>query len=157
MLALAITAIITAFAVPGFQDLMARSRVNSATEELVNALQQARTTAISRARVVVLVPTDNTWTFRLDTDTGDVLSEHVMPATLQLRAWHGAPPGTDVEEVTFLASGMVRLTKPSDLPLELTLEVCDSGSVREVGRNVTLSRVGRLAVAPHANRTVCNP
>lgn len=155
MITVAIAAVVAAFAIPGFQDVMSRTRINSTTEELVNSLALARNTAISRRRTVVLVPDAGaipSWTLRLDTSAGEVLSRHRIEGTIRLSST------VNVEEITFQPSGYVQKTLPAPpAPLDFTLTVCDSSTKKELGRSVTLSRIGRIRAFPNATTSICNP
>lgn len=155
MITVAIAALVTAFAIPAFQDVMSRTRINATTEELVNSLALARNTAISRRRTVVLVPDPvdiPSWTLHLDTAAGEVLARHRIEGTIRLTA------AVAVEEITFLPSGYVQKTLPLPAaPLDFTLTVCDSSTKKELGRSVTLSRVGRVRAFPNAATSICNP
>lgn len=155
MIAVAIAALVTAFAIPAFQDVMSRTRTNATAEEMVNSLALARNAAISRRRTVVVVPDSvdlPSWTVYLDSDAGEVLSRHRIEGTIRLN-WTAS-----VDELTFLPSGYVQKTKPGPpVPLDLTLTVCDSSSPKELGRSIALSRVGRIRAFPNATTSICNP
>lgn len=155
MITVAIAGLVAAFAIPAFQDVMTRTRINSTTEELVNSLALARNTAISRRRRVVLVPDPietPSWTLRLDSGAGEVLSRHRIEGTIRLTS------AVAVEEITFLPSGNVQKTLPGPpAPLDFTFTVCDSSTNKELGRSVTLSRVGRIRAFPNAATSTCNP
>lgn len=155
MVVLAIVAMISAFAIPAFQDVMASTRVNSVAEELTGSIAMARNTAISRRRTVVLVPDPvsfPSWTLHLDSSAGEVLSSHRFEGTVRLAS------ATDVEEITFMPSGFVQKTLPAPAaPLDLVLTVCDSSSRREFGRTLFVTRVGRIRSVPNASLATCNP
>ncbi len=155
MITVAIAAVVAAFAIPGFQDLMSRTRINGATEELVNSLALARNTAISRRRTVVVrndagdIPS---WTVHLDSATGEVLSRHRIDGTIRINL------AANALEITFLPSGYVQKTLPLPVaPLDFTLTVCDSSTKDELGRSVILSRVGRIRQFPNPASNICNP
>ena len=63
MVTVAVAAILTTVAVPGFRDLVQNNRVTSQTNELVAALTMARTEAIKRGRAVevTVVQVDPGW------------------------------------------------------------------------------------------------
>lgn len=154
MVVLAIVAMISAFAIPAFQDVMASTRVNSVAEELSNSIALARNTAISRRRSVILMPAAAdaaSWTLRLDSKTGQVLSEHRIEDPVRLDYT------PDVTVVTFSPNGYVQQTEPAVAPLDLSVTVCDSSSRREFGRTVTVTRVGRIRSVPNASLATCNP
>lgn len=156
MVTVAIAVIVTAFAVPAFQDVMVRSRINGQSEELLNSLAEARNAAITRRRTVVFLPNApvaGKWEVRLDSKTGIVLAQHEFKAPVAL-TW----PAT-VVELSFQPSGLVEQTDPVPLgaPASWATMICDAGSNNEIGKNVTLTRMGRLQAAVHAGPVTCNP
>lgn len=159
MVTVVIVAIITAFAIPGFQDLRVKGRISAAAEEVSSSLQLARNTAIVRRRVVVLVPFNGGWDTWMDAvTTGTRLSSHTIPAPVVLTAWQGATVTDSVDRITFKISGQVEKTLPAAAaPLNMTIRICDSSVNNEIGRDVTMSPIGRIAVTPHSDKSVCNP
>lgn len=59
MVTLAVAAILLVIAVPSFRDLMRRSQVSSASNELLASLAYARTEAITRGQLVSMCPSAN--------------------------------------------------------------------------------------------------
>ena len=59
MITLAVAAILLVIAVPSFRDLMHRSQVSSASNELLASLSYARTEAINRGQLVSMCPSAN--------------------------------------------------------------------------------------------------
>ena len=59
MITLAVAAILLVIAVPSFRDLMHRSQVSSASNELLASLAYARTEAINRGQLVSMCPSAN--------------------------------------------------------------------------------------------------
>lgn len=155
MVVVAIVAIISAFAIPAFQDVMANTRVNSVAEEFTNSVALARNTAISRRRDVAMVPAGvdaASWTMRLDSKTGEILSEHRVEDPVRL----DYTPNVTV--IAFNPNGYVEQLEPTPAgPLDLTVTVCDSSSRREFGRTITVNRVGRIRSVANASLATCNP
>lgn len=154
MVVVAIAAVVSAFAIPAFRNVMANTRVNSVAEEFTNSVALARNTAIARRRTVVLMPAAAdaaSWTLRLDSKTGQVLSEHQVEEPVRL----DYTPNVTV--VTFNPNGYVQQTEPAVGPLDLSVTVCDASSRREFGRTITVTRVGRIRSVPNATLTTCNP
>lgn len=93
MVTIAIVAILATIAVPSFQEFARSSRLTSITNNLVGALQSARTEAMKRNRNVRLEPIDSSnwnkgWIIYVDTDfnnafsadAGDVLVTRTEPS-----------------------------------------------------------------------------
>lgn len=59
MITLAVIAILLVIAVPSFRDVMHRSQVSSASNELLSSLSYARTEAITRGQLVSMCPSAN--------------------------------------------------------------------------------------------------
>jgi len=59
MITLSVAAILLVIAVPSFRDLMHRSQVSSANNELLASLAYARTEAINRGQLVLMCPSAN--------------------------------------------------------------------------------------------------
>ncbi|MES2917307.1 MAG: GspH/FimT family pseudopilin [Pseudomonadota bacterium] len=158
MIVVAITGIATAFAVPEFQDMMARNRVGAAADEMVNALSAARNTAISRRRDVVMTRTGTVWESRLDNaTTGIKLGRLETQSPVIATFWQGATVSNDVTQMTFEPSGLVKKTSGGTESLSLTIRYCDSGSRRETGKDITVSRIGRIVAKKHSSLSTCNP
>ena len=161
MITVAIAAIISAFAIPGFQDLMARNRINSVAEEVATSLASARTTAVTQRRTVVLEPatTEDGWMVYLDCPpsatcpTSQSIESHEVIAPMTIT--HA--PST-VTEVSFRSSGMVVKSKPTpEAPIDLVITICDEGRTNEIGKDVSISRVGKITSRLHADASTCNP
>ena len=79
MVTVAVVAILATVGVPSFRDLIQNNRVTTQTNELVTALNFARTEAVKRARAVEVVidQTDSGWEadVRLSTDPTTILRE----------------------------------------------------------------------------------
>lgn len=159
MVTVAIVAIISAFAIPGFQDMRVKGRISAAAEEVSSSLQLARNTAIVRRRTVLLVPYNGGWDTWMDAvTTGVRLSSHTVPAPVVLTAWQGSTVTDSVQRITFKTSGQVEKTLPATAaPLNMTIRICDSSVTNEVGADVTMSPIGRIAITRHSSKSVCNP
>lgn len=161
MITVAIAAVLAAFAIPGFQDLMARNRINATAEQVATSLASARTTAVTQRRPVVMKPDvdANGWVMFLDcsscTTSQRIESNQIQaPMVLSLVS---TPAGT-VTEATLQPSGVVKRTLPAPVvPLDLTVRICDSSIADEVGKDVTITRVGKITSRLHADKSTCNP
>ena len=149
MVTLAVASIILSFAVPGFQNFMQTSRSVTHTNDLVTALNLARSEATRRgAPVVVCASTDNsTCSGATDWSTGWVVR---TPAGQVLRTWPPRSGGAgvltgNVGTIQFQARGSIA---PGTAPLlALQLPHC-SGTAR---RNISVNVAGRISV----NRAAC--
>jgi type IV fimbrial biogenesis protein FimT len=158
MITVAIASILAAFAVPAFQDMMARNRVGSTAQETVNLLATAKNTAVTRRRTVVMLHSAGGWEMRLDSKTGQLLQSQGIASPVEKKVWHGATETDVVNEIHFRPNGYVERVDPTPAaPLTLNMRICDSASRREVGRTVSMSRIGRITMLPHADATECNP
>ena len=74
MVTIAVVAILTTVAVPGFRDLIRNNRVTTQTNEVVSALNFARTEAIKRGRSVTvrLQPVGDGWSATVSTADADL-------------------------------------------------------------------------------------
>lgn len=154
MITVAIAAVLAAFAIPSFMDMMARNRINSMSEEMVNSLNTARNTAISRRRTVVLAPDATGWSIRLDSTVGQMLVRQRFDDRVLVTYTTTAPA------IVFRPSGGVirpDVLLPADNRFATTITLCDNESRREVGKNLAISAIGRIRTQAHANASVCNP
>lgn len=161
MVTVAIAALVSAFAIPAFQDVMSRSRINAVAEELSNSLQMARNTAISRRRTVVLLR-DTTvnfpkWELRLDTSTGELIDSHQIPGNIRLTTFNTAAPPVAVvlTQIEFRPSGYAAPT-PAATP-SLAMIICDNSTKKDLGRTIELSPVGRMRAFVNPSTATCNP
>ena len=155
MVTMAIAAVVAAFAIPSFQAVMSSSRLNAAAQEVSNSVALARNTAISRRRSVVWVPSAGSspvWKLAMDSSVGPVLARHAIEGNMSL-AYSVA-----FTEMTFQPNGYVQKTNGgATSAMDVTITLCDTSTRKESGRNVFITRVGRVRTAQHANATVCNP
>jgi prepilin-type N-terminal cleavage/methylation domain-containing protein len=156
MVTVAIAGIVAAFAIPGFQSVMSSSRLNAASQEVANAAALARNTAISRRRTVVWQPDTASatpaWNLRLDSISGPSLARHVLSSPMTMAST------VAFSELQFQPNGYVQRKDGTTLAaMDGEWRLCDSSTRKEVGRSVTISRVGRIRVVPHTDATTCNP
>lgn len=155
MITVLIAALIAAFAVPAFRDMLARNRINAISNEVVDALALARNKAVTSRRQVVIQPTGAGWTTYLDS----VLAANAIGAIQFASPLDITFPVSNPTSVTFEADGRVQNSTPTpSTPLvNWTVQICDSSIRDEVGKDVILSRIGRVSVRRHASATTCNP
>lgn len=157
MIVVAIVGIVTAFAVPEFRDMMARNRVSAAADEMLNSIASARNTAITRRRTVVVLVTTSGWEVRLDSATGTLLGSHELRSPVVANYWQAGTMTDVVTQMTFAPSGLVTKSNGTPAPLDLSIRFCDSGSRREIGKDITVSRIGRIILKKHPSAATCNP
>lgn len=156
MMVIAILAVLAAIAVPGMQLAQANSRIRSAAGDISAAIADARSQAAGRQRSVSLTSVGGEWR------NGWVMNFTVPIAGIPDMAAHrGLPASTtvtaapDMDALVFLPNGMVTQVDGTAIN-SVVFQVCDSNITTEVGRNVTMSRLGRTITQPHANAGVCN-
>jgi len=146
MIAVLIMATLLMIGVPSFRDSLANSNIRGAAGDLGIAFNSARAMAMSLRTVVVVKPlgTANDWNdgWMIDFDT----AVPVTGATKEKDQEFLPHPGVQVVEtgsgltsVTFNPSGIVTSTA--------TFTVCDLRP-NEVGRIITLDKLGRLDTQP---------
>lgn len=137
MITIAILAIISAFAVPSFNDMIQRNNRVSCTNEIIGALQLARSEAVRLGRNITVDAVGND-----DISTGVVITDPDNTVLQQTAAC-----GTSA--VT-LANGVLpfdyRGDGQTDLPVAgagLSIDVCYSGGGAD-GRSISLLSTGVL-------------
>ncbi len=149
MVIVAVAGIIASFAVPGFRSLVFSSRSVSDTNDVITALNLARSEATRRRFPIdVCASADNaSCSGSNDWSTGWIVR---TPAGEVLQAWPARDGGAgvlngNVSSIQFQATGA--LPAGVNPQLDLQLPNCrDSGR-----RNITISPAGRIAV----NRVAC--
>lgn len=139
MVTLAVVAITLAIGVPSFQGVVSDNRLTGAANNLIGALNVARSEAIKRGRSVVLTPVGSDWS------TGGRVATVAAP-TDYIKTF-AATTGITISiststSYTFLPSGLI-----STLAAAEVLNVCDSARTGETGRAITISVSGRASVA----------
>jgi prepilin-type N-terminal cleavage/methylation domain-containing protein len=153
MIVVVIAAMVTAFAIPAMQETLARSRVSGASEEVSNAMATARNMAVSKRRPLMLNMNGSEWQISQATTSLVLPLQPLQRGTLN----PGVTVGWPATQLTFDTNGRVTQTIPVAAPVSWTVSVCDTASRREEGRNVTVSRIGRIQTTKHASAAICNP
>ncbi|MGE6528926.1 pilus assembly FimT family protein [Pseudomonas sp. NPDC077382] len=119
MVVIALIAIIAGIAVPNYQSSMQNTRLTSARNSLVGALQMARSEAITRSITVTVTTVGATWVVNDGTEDIRVID---------------IPNGVAADNiaVTFQTNGRPQTTATIDIG----------------GRDVTLNALGRASIAP---------
>ena len=150
MITVAVFAIVAAIAAPAMQAMVAASRLNGATSELVTALQLAEAEAIRRnARVMVCASADGAtcsgsgdWSRWIVTDGGATpIRDQSANAEMRLSG-----PGAGI---TFLPSGLIRAQQG--------LTVCaPTTKVTDNQRVITILISGVVSYAKSGSAGVCS-
>lgn len=146
MIVLVIAAILLSLAIPSFSNLLRNNRLNTAVESFTNAVNFARTEALTKGRTVHFGPQANN-----DWSTGtivwlDGVADNVFDAgdDEELRRWEKVPSDQVLAPVnaglTFLAFNSTGLAAQSD-----NFTLCN-GSTGEQGRRVLLTRGGSISI-----------
>lgn len=158
MVVIAILAILAALALPALGDAQARARIRAASGDVMSALADSRAQSIGRQRSLTLSANGGDWS------DGWVLALTVpLPGLQDLAAHRGLPqatvitvmPDATLASLVFLPDGMVQKADGTAINT-VTFRICDSNVDSEVGRDITLSRLGRAMMRAHADATVCN-
>lgn len=145
LLTVIVASVIASFGVPGFQNLMANSRSVGDTNDLVTALNLARSEATRRRVPINVCASADAATCSASNDwsTGWIV---LTPAGQVLQTWPARSGGggvltANVSNVQFQSTGAP--TAGANPQLALQLPHC-TGTGR---RNITISPAGRIAVA----------
>ncbi len=146
MVTVAVLAIVSAIAIPGFSGLINRDRLTSRANELVATIQYARSEAVRLNGPVMLCPsTDGT------SCSGDDWSQLIVLAVRSdevLRQFSGngkAAIAADVDDVTFSADGLAR--DGGGLLATANITVClDTTNPADNQRVVQLASGSRVSV-----------
>lgn len=107
LMTIVVIAILSAVAVPAMREFNVRANVSTTTNDIVVALNLARSEAVKRGRMVSVVRTGSSWSngWTVQTDDGTVLSQRA--AVLQDYRVLGAAvgPGAPVDRVIFTGTG----------------------------------------------------
>jgi type IV fimbrial biogenesis protein FimT len=135
MITLLIMAIMLAWAVPSFQEIVRQNRLTTETNELVTALNLARSEAIKRGRNVTVTPSGGDWGAGWTIATTDSGGTAVTVRT-----------GDGVSGTLSMSGGAATFSYAAtgfrnDGNGQSQINVCDSESSR--GRQITISTMGR--------------
>lgn len=119
IIAILVVAILATLALPAMSEFGVRANVSSNTNDLVAALNMARTEAVKRGRNVSLIATGGSWTsgWTVQTDAGVVVTEHgaVVDEYRVLGAATGG--GAPADRVIFTATGALSLATGYDFSI----------------------------------------
>lgn len=161
MVVVALIAIIGAIAAPSFTQLTRRSRLSSAANELVGAMQTARMTAVARRENVSVCPSAN------GTSCADAAGSRwiVLTAGNEVVRDINLPVGITTQgnsnmttakfRTVFGPSGFSKVGTGAGAPTTGTLSVCGSNITGENAVDVTTA-VGRVSTSRRSATAACN-
>lgn len=132
MVTLAVLAIVLTLAVPSFNTLIQNNRMTTRANDVVTALNLARSEAIKRGANATVTATGGNWNNGWTVAAGGT-DLRVFPAVAGTTTITGS-----VAAITYRGSGMAG---------SLTVTVCDSGRAGETGRQITVAAAGRVTMA----------
>lgn len=150
MITLAVLAILLSIAIPNYQTFVMNSRMASQTNDLVTALNLARSEAIKRAANVSVCASSDGATCTGGWAAGWIVRDAAGTPIRVQQALSGGSTlsgGADVAStITFTASG--RTTIPTTAtPASTTLTLCPPSPASVQGRAIQIERTGRTRSA----------
>lgn len=153
MVAVAVLGILLTIAVPNFQTFLMNNRMASQANDLITALNMARSEAVKRAASVTVCASSN-GTGCTGTWAQGWLVRDAVGTTIRVQQALGGGSsltgGTDVAStITFTSNG--RTTIPSSATdVTTTLTLCPPSPASVQGRAIQIERTGRSRVMPVA-------
>lgn len=161
MVVVALIAIIGAIAAPSFTQTIRRSRMTTAGNEFVGAMQTARMTAVSRRETVSFCPTANGTTcgnasgsrWIVLTNGNEVIRDVNLPTGISAQ---GSPNMVSANfRMTFGPSGFSKAGTGAAAPTTGTLAVCGSNITGSNAMDITAS-MGRISTARRSASAACS-
>jgi type IV fimbrial biogenesis protein FimT len=150
MITVAALAVLAAVAIPSFEGQIRNNRSVAQAENLITALNFARSEAVKRARRVSVCPSSNGtscdatnwqngWIAFIDSATTDNAAEPVINATTDvLRVWENAGTNSTITEannkalIRFTATGMLGRVDNNQVTLTSKVTKCTGQAAREI-------------------------
>lgn len=151
MITIAVAAILFTVAVPSFKDTIRQNRLTTQANELITALNLARSEAIRRSQNVTVTPKAGGWS------SGWVV-ESIDPATNLAEAPILRDFETLQNNLIFTGGPLVYTYQPSGFKIGLatdTYTLCDSSSSGDRGRRILVSTTGRPRIDNSLPALVC--
>lgn len=136
MVTLGVLAVLVSIAAPSFNTMIQNNRMTTRANDLVTALQLARSEAIKRGTAVTVTATGGNWNSGWTVATGGT-DLRVYPAAAGTITFTETGGRTTI---SYQSNGIA-----SNGPL--TMNVCDSGRTGETGRQITVLLSGRVSMA----------
>lgn len=154
MTVVAITAIIVGIAIPGFAELLIRTRLTAITNELVSSLNLARSEAVKRGRIVVVRKTgthwENGWRVFVDIDRSTDARKNVFDDDdIELRVYAPLPQNYTLRGNNSIANFIAY--KPDGGSNRFgSFAICQTEDVHRA-KMVVVNSTGRIKIAPDAD------
>jgi type IV fimbrial biogenesis protein FimT len=150
MVTLAVLAILLSIALPNFQTLISSGRMASQANDLITALNMARSEAVKRAANVTVCASSNGTSCTVSWELGWIVRDAAgTPIRVQPALGGGSTlsGGTDVAStITYTSTG--RTTIPTTATAaSTTLTLCPPSPASVQGRAIQIERTGRASVA----------
>lgn len=142
MVTLAVIAITLSIGVPSFQGIVSDNRMSGAANNLIGAMNVARSEAIKRGRSVNVTASSGDWS-----NGGSVIVQPRLGTTdaaetiRRFDATTGMTISGSSTTYSFLPSGFFSLAAAE------AITICDAARTGETGRKITVSTSGRMAVS----------
>lgn len=153
MITVAVLAILLSIAIPNYQTFVMNSRMASQTNDLITALNLARSEAVKRAANVTVCASSDGATCTGGWAAGWIVRDAAGTPIRVQQALGGASTlsgGTDVAStVTFTASGRTTIPITATDP-STTLTLCPPTPASVQGRAIQIERTGRSRSSPVA-------
>lgn len=155
---LAIIGVAVAIAAPVVSQFRTNARLQSSAVDLASMLKTARAEGLNHLQDVQLqiIPTIDSanpwgktgWRIWDMTRNAEISRIAAISDSIVITA---TPAET---ALLFKASGAVQ--KTDGTPVDVVFKVCDASTTKETGRDVVITRFGRVFVRLHAGPTICN-
>jgi type IV fimbrial biogenesis protein FimT len=149
LVTLAVAAILLTVAVPNFQMFVLNNRMASQANDLITALNMARSEAVKRAASVTVCASSNSTSCTGTWEQGWIVRDAAGPIRAQEALGGGSTlsGGTDVgSTITYTSTG--RTTIPTTATAaSTTLTLCPPSPASVQGRAIQIERTGRTSVA----------
>jgi type IV fimbrial biogenesis protein FimT len=155
IITIAVVAVLTAIALPSFREIGIRMNVTSTTNDVVGALNTARSEAVKRGLPVAVVSVSGGWTsgWTINADTArdgtyiTILATHAaVPATYSLAARATGAGGLD-DRAAFSATGNLALGTLFDF------SVCRPTSAANIAQSRRINVKGSGEISSHRDVT----
>jgi len=141
LITIAVLAVVTALAAPGFRSIIQNNRATTITNDIVTAVQLARSESIRR-RINITVCRSNSTQTACDNGTNWSAGWLVLAGSTVLQAW-APPPGNatitaPAAALTFLPTGRINASAIYEVSITLP------GAVASSARKVCVKPTGRV-------------
>lgn len=154
MITVAVAAVLASIAIPSFKSSISSNRLTTSTNDLVTALNLARSEAVKRGQQVVVRRSgtnwENGWTVFVDIDRATTAKENVLDTSdVTLRSYAGLQNGITLRANTNFVD-YVRYAPSGQSSAGGIFVLCDSGAI--VGaKMVIINPVGRVQLGLDAD------